>query len=99
METIDYDEVTWPNMEYIEITPEEFDQFRHFRKLERETDDGRSLFMSKLLKVSDTLNSYNKYTKALPELKPALDQILGLEDKQEETEQIDLEKFRESLKE
>lgn len=99
METIYYDEVVLPNMEYIEITPEEFDQLRHFRKLEREIYDERSLFMSKLFRISDNLNSYSKYTKALPELKPVLDQILGLEDKQEETKQEDIEKFRESLKE
>lgn len=55
--------------------------------------------MHNLLKVSDTLNSYKKYVTALPELKPELDHVLGLEDKQEEKEQKDLEKFRESLKE
>lgn len=99
MESIAYDEVAWPRMEYIEIENEEFEKFQHFRNLEREVDNERSRFMHNLLKVSDTLNSYKKYVTALPELKPELDHILGLEDKQEETEQKELEKFRESLKE
>ena len=99
MELIAYDEVAWPHMEYIEIENEEFEKFQHFRNLEREVDNERSRFMHNLLKVSDTLNSYKKYVTALPELKPELDHILGLEDKQEETEQKELEKFRESLKE
>lgn len=99
MESINYDEVAWPHMEYIEIENEEFEKFQHFRNLEREVDNERSRFITNLLKISDNLNSYKKYVTALPELKPELDHVLGLDDKQEETEQKEIEKFRESLKE
>lgn len=100
MESIDYHKNPGcPTMKYIEISRDEFEKFKDYSQEERRVSDERSRFMHNLLKVSDTLNSYKKYVEALPEFKPELDHVLGLEDKQEETEQKELEKFRESLKE
>lgn len=100
MESVNYYKDSYcMTMEYIEISRNEFEKFKYYAQEERKVSDERSRFMDNLLKVSDTLNSYKKYVEALPEFKPELDHVLGLEDKQEETEQIELEKFRESLKE
>lgn len=100
MESINYyKDAGCPTMKYIEISRDEFKKFKDYSQEERRVSDERSSFMHNLLRVSDTLNSYKKYVEALPEFKPELDHVLGLEDKQEETEQKELEKFRESLKE
>nr|DAP07000.1 MAG TPA: hypothetical protein [Caudoviricetes sp.] len=100
MESINYyKDAGCPTMKYIEISRDEFKKFKDYSQEERRVSDERSRFMHNLLRVSDTLNSYKKYVEALPEFKPELDHVLGLEDKQEETEQKELEKFRESLKE